>query len=179
MSKNKKKSMIGHDPLAWIHEDAAVEPVEAKKDEVQSDEGDKQAEQQVKNMANQAENSENTVEMVEKTVNEVETTTVGEALDTAVQTLDETAVTCLQGDLTIQTAHDLHSQLKSALAKQGVITLDAAEVGRVDTAAVQLLYAFVQKTKNMDREFLWKNPSVGLCETATTLGLAASLQLPQ
>jgi anti-anti-sigma factor len=47
----------------------------------------------------------------------------------------------LEGELTIENARELHAALTPALNAEGILTVDAAAVSRVDAAALQVLVA--------------------------------------
>jgi len=160
MSKKKSTSMIGHDPLAWINEP------EDKADAQNNSQAEQGSEQVVEEVV-----KKEIEETVEETV-EKEVTTIEDVVDTAV--VHEVVV--LQGDLTIQYVQDLHQQLDLALQVSGDIQLDASAVGRVDTAGVQLLYAFAKRVKASGHRLIWLQGAASLQEVATTLGMADAFQ---
>lgn len=57
------------------------------------------------------------------------------------------------------------------------VTLDAENLSRVDTAALQLLTAFFVMLKSQQKEVSWRNPSDTLVRTAKQLGLETTLLL--
>jgi len=57
------------------------------------------------------------------------------------------------------------------------VTLDAENLSRVDTAALQLLTAFFVMLKSQQKEVSWLNPSDTLVRTAKQLGLETTLLL--
>jgi len=88
-----------------------------------------------------------------------------------------TQVDC--GDiLDISRVGEFHSQLTAALGKGGEIVIDAAELGRIDAAALQLLTAFFQDAAARKVTAKWNTPSDALIRSAGLLGLSTELGLP-
>lgn len=83
----------------------------------------------------------------------------------------------LAGALGIATVRDLHALLREAIATGSPVTLDAAAVEAADTAALQLLYAFVRDGRDRGIEIVWKAPPERLRRDAERLGLGAPLGL--
>lgn len=83
----------------------------------------------------------------------------------------------LSGALGIGTVRDLHCALREAIDAGCPVTLDAAAVEAVDTAALQLLYAFVRDGRERGIEIVWKAPPERLQRDAERLGLGAPLGL--
>ena len=71
----------------------------------------------------------------------------------------------------------LAETLKTALAQSGPITLAAASVARIDTAALQLLCALVKEAQQRGREVIWQSPSAAMLESARALDLSRHLGL--
>lgn len=69
------------------------------------------------------------------------------------------------------------SCLEALETKQGLI-LSASQVERVDTAALQVLGAFIQDANTRQQVVQWESPSDPLCQSATLLGLSEILCLP-
>jgi phospholipid transport system transporter-binding protein len=89
-----------------------------------------------------------------------------------------TAVIALPACLDIAGVQELHQQLRTALAVQQSVVLDATQVERADTAALQLLCAFVQAAQGNGVEWRWQRPSLAFRNTARLLGLETHLALP-
>lgn len=83
----------------------------------------------------------------------------------------------LPDELSIANATEWKKRLSDLLHQNPPISLNASALSRVDTAAVQLLLAFVTEAKKADVEFTWVEPSDALKTTAKCLGLSASLVL--
>ena len=89
------------------------------------------------------------------------------------QSLEIAADNCL--DITI--VHELHGKLCKALIAQSPVTINASQVERVDTAALQMLYAFFRDCDAEGSEVKWKQPSEALCSVARILDLDVPLKL--
>jgi len=83
----------------------------------------------------------------------------------------------LPEELSIANVAEWKSKLSSLLHESSPLTLDAEELSRVDTAAIQLLAAFTVKVQGSDMELHWSNPSEALKKTAQQLGMLDSLVL--
>jgi anti-anti-sigma regulatory factor len=85
----------------------------------------------------------------------------------------------LPENLTIGHIHPLHEMFEALVDEQSHdhITLDGAKVQRVDTAAVQLLQAFVIAAKERQLRLEWINPSPKLTQAVDLLGMKSSLGL--
>lgn len=84
---------------------------------------------------------------------------------------------CCGEVLDITSVADFRLQLLEALAAQQSVELDASAVERADTAALQLLSAFMQDAHSQQQAVHWKDPSPALCQSAALLGLSTFLQL--
>jgi len=78
-------------------------------------------------------------------------------------------------DITI--AHELHGKLCKALIAQCPVTINASQVERADTAALQMLCTFFRDCDTEGSEVKWKQPSEVLCNAARLLGLDVLLKL--
>lgn len=91
---------------------------------------------------------------------------------------DEIVIRC--GDiLDISKAADFHQELKVALGKGSEVVLDAAEVERIDAAALQLCIAFFHAAAARKVHARWQTPSIALIKAAGLLGLSRELGLPE
>ena len=82
-----------------------------------------------------------------------------------------------EGSLDIAGAGLLREQLMQALSEKQPVVIDAANVERVDTAALQVLTAFFKDAGAQNLEVRWKEPAQVLTNAAQMLGLHDSLQL--
>jgi ABC-type transporter Mla MlaB component len=81
------------------------------------------------------------------------------------------------GSLDIAAADMLREQLMQALTGHQPVVLDAVNVGRVDTAALQVLTAFIKDAGAQNLDVQWKEPTQALRNAAHLLGLHDSLLL--
>jgi len=79
--------------------------------------------------------------------------------------------------LVIENAGELCTQLLSCAGQDADITLDAAYVESVDTAALQVLLAFVRQVRGKGHTVNWQSPSDALLKTASLTGLAIDMGL--
>jgi ABC-type transporter Mla MlaB component len=82
----------------------------------------------------------------------------------------------LPADCRIAELPALHQQLRAALGQSSV--LDGASVERIDSAALQLLYAFGRDAGARGNPPTWTGASTPLREAADLLGLTQILALP-
>ncbi len=66
-------------------------------------------------------------------------------------------------------------QLVESLASKQAVVLDASQVERADTAALQVLTAFIQDAHAQQQVVQWKAPSEAMCRSAALLGLSGML----
>ena len=84
-----------------------------------------------------------------------------------------------QDSLDISIVSALGNELKAALDSGQAVQLQAAEVGRADTAALQLLCAFFLDAKTQGIEVEWLDPSDALIHAASIIGLTEYLGLKE
>jgi len=89
----------------------------------------------------------------------------------------ETGVVCLPEELGIAQVEACCAQLAEALAGGLVVKIDAAALKQVDTAGVQLLYAFVQEAGKKGMAVIWVAKSEELLTVSGQLGLAEGMGL--
>jgi anti-anti-sigma regulatory factor len=94
-------------------------------------------------------------------------------------TAEETSATVISCEecLDISLAQDLYGRLQQAIEAKRPVVLDAGQVARADTAALQLLCAFFQDVQANGMEVQWQQPSPALQNSARLLGLDACLGL--
>ena len=78
----------------------------------------------------------------------------------------------------ISGAASLQARLSNALESASSVTLHADKVERSDTAALQVLVAFIRALRARGISISWKEPSVSLRGSAQLLGLAQELEMP-
>jgi anti-anti-sigma regulatory factor len=86
-------------------------------------------------------------------------------------------VIVLEGSLDISGAGYLREQLLQVLAGKQSVTVDAANVERVDTAALQVLTAFFKDAVAQNMVVQWQEPSQALRDAARLLGLNNTLNI--
>lgn len=79
--------------------------------------------------------------------------------------------------LDISVTAELRTQLLTVLESKKSVMLDASQVERADTAALQVLSAFVQDANSQQQTVQWKKPSEALFRSAELLGLSGLLKL--
>lgn len=92
-------------------------------------------------------------------------------------TIGQNVVVRLPAELGIESAAELQRQLAGQLDQTEPVVLDASEVARVHTAALQLFCLFCRDRSSGGRQTHWKAPSTALKSAAALLGVAASMNL--
>ncbi len=77
--------------------------------------------------------------------------------------------------LAINTVGALHADLAHLLAGETSVVLDASAIETIDTAAIQLLLAFVRELHAQHRTVNWQTPSQTISSTIALLGLTQTL----
>lgn len=85
-------------------------------------------------------------------------------------------ITCSE-ILDISSVGELCTELLTALESQQSVVLVAADIERVDTAALQVFSAFYQDARAQGQSVQWQQPSEALCHSAGLLGLQDLLEL--
>jgi ABC-type transporter Mla MlaB component len=83
----------------------------------------------------------------------------------------------LPADLGIDVAASLYRDLLAQVDNPGVVTLEAQDVARIHTAALQLFCMFCQDRRSAGRETHWRQPTEALRSAAALLGVTTLLQL--
>ncbi|MDA8348001.1 MAG: STAS domain-containing protein [Pseudomonadota bacterium] len=83
----------------------------------------------------------------------------------------------LQAECTLTDAAELKSALCRLSDHDGTVTLDAAAVERIDTAALQLLAAFVRDRRLAGAALQWRAVSPAVHSAARLLGMDTMLAL--
>lgn len=89
---------------------------------------------------------------------------------------DTHTISCSES-MDISVVAEMQAQLAQALASGQTVTLDAHQVERADTAALQVLSAFFQDANSQAQKVEWKEPSDALCRSAALLDLSKVLNL--
>lgn len=83
----------------------------------------------------------------------------------------------LETTLGITDAARFYQQLAAALEEKREVVLDASRVEMADTAALQMLVAFMQAMRDVGVAVRWKSPSEALRKTVRLLDLEGHLGL--
>ena len=144
----KSKSMIGHDPLAWLKEDAEdaeiIEEVESKPKAKKKASKKTAAKSKAPKAKTKAEAEDNVFE--------------------------------IQSVQDISSVAELHEKLKDLFKHEKVI-MDVSNVDRIDAASLQLLYSFIEEAKVNNVEVAWRSPSEAMTNSVNLLGMEEALQL--
>lgn len=85
------------------------------------------------------------------------------------------ATVTLQANCSVREVIGLRSLLLEVIESATAVIVDVAQLERIDTAALQVLAAFVRDRRSQQREVIWVNVNEALSEAARTLGLFAAL----
>lgn len=83
----------------------------------------------------------------------------------------------LAQDLGIESTSELKQDLSAHLAQAGELRVDASQVGRVHTAAIQVLCAFVLARRQAGNDTVFDNPTATFCDAARLLGVLQTFGL--
>lgn len=85
----------------------------------------------------------------------------------------DSSPTTFPSDCTIAQADDIKAQLARILAQPSCVTLDLSSIRRIDTAALQVLTAFIRERRSAGRDVECRAASEPFMLTAELLGLAS------
>lgn len=85
----------------------------------------------------------------------------------------------LEETIDITVINNFYTDLKSLLTGSASITIDAQNVKRVDTSALQLLCSWYQEALNKGATVNWKNTEGVFYQSAKLLGVSKFLSLEQ
>ncbi|MGC8518405.1 MAG: STAS domain-containing protein [Steroidobacteraceae bacterium] len=83
----------------------------------------------------------------------------------------------LKAECTLANAGELKSALCALRSQDGTVTLDGTAVERIDTAALQLLAAFVRDRRLAGTSLQWQSASPAMHSAARLLGMDTMLAL--
>ena len=83
----------------------------------------------------------------------------------------------LEPSMVINKAGEFYGKLNNLAVNDKALEIDASKVEVIDSAILQLLYAFVLDLKEKSITVTWSKPSEGLMSKASMLGLAEQLGL--
>lgn len=87
------------------------------------------------------------------------------------------AVIRLPAELGIESASDLHRELLALVEDPSPVVIEASEVARVHTAALQLFCLFCRDRRDGGRLTHWQAPSAALRGAASLLGVSSLMNL--
>ena len=90
----------------------------------------------------------------------------------------KTVIVC-ESTVDISDSQELKNRFLSVLAEKTRVEIDAREVTRIDTSALQLFYSFTQALKQSSIEFSWLGASEVFTNSAELLGIRDALGLAQ
>lgn len=156
MAGKDEESLIGYDPLAWMH---------------QADLN------QVAQSAEFAALDEVSVEPVIAETSEIPPQAPVSVPELSPSGVAEKAVVVLEPVLRIQNVSALHQRLIQVLNEAEAIEIDASEVTTVDTATLQLLLILKQTAIGLQKSISIDFPSDKFVEAAELLGIAEMLEV--
>jgi anti-anti-sigma regulatory factor len=146
MAKRDKRSLIGHDPLAWMNE---IELAENATEENRSKEL-------------KEDDSGNLVSQAKLSILPVENNTSNKII--------------LETTQTIQNVTQLQQRVIATLSQtDGSLEIDASAVKTIDTATMQLFVILKQEMIQLERELVFDFPSDKFVDAADLLGISALL----
>jgi ABC-type transporter Mla MlaB component len=87
-----------------------------------------------------------------------------------------TVIDC--GDvLGIANVAEMYTRVLSSLAEGHTIQFNVSKIERIDTAAMQMLYAFSKEAGKHDHLVLWQGASEAFVRSAKLLGLATLMNM--
>lgn len=84
----------------------------------------------------------------------------------------------LAAECTVAASDSLKAELLRRLDESAPVILDVSALQRIDTAALQLLAAFIRDRRTAGRAVEWHGRAAALDSAAALLGLNAMLELP-
>lgn len=87
-------------------------------------------------------------------------------------------VVMLGANCTVKDAAALKQSLCAVLDSEATVIIDVSGVGRIDTAAIQVLCAFVRQRAANARSVAWLGIPAAVREAAVLLGVSELLMLP-
>lgn len=99
-------------------------------------------------------------------------------MEAVASSLENQSNIVLDAGLGIADVAQLKQVLQVTHETEGDVCVTATAVEMLDTAALQLLVAFVREAKSGGSDVRWKDPSSAFCEAAALLDLERELGLP-
>lgn len=190
MAEQDESSMIGYDPLAWLHEPEAeggqANPAPehgSATDWTVAGDGSVDAVESVDSTLSTVELTEAVAELDSPTCRDAVVASTPDAeLQSAVDEGVAVATVCqiiLEPVQNIQTVGHLHRQLQGMLDTCNKIDIDASAVSQIDTASLQLLLVLKLTAVKQQKEVSIDFPSEKFIEASDLLGLSEMLSVNQ
>lgn len=90
----------------------------------------------------------------------------------------KTVIVC-ESTVDISDSAELQKRFLDVISENKKVEIDAREVSRIDTAALQLFYAFITKLKQSSIEYSWLGASDVFLNSAELLGIKQALGLAE
>ena len=165
MAEKDESSLIGFDPLAWMHqqtEQQHIPPASVECPEIECSAEDQIRSEKLPDLELEGTGWQDT------------------AIDVAAESQSEnTATIVLEPVLSIQNVTLLHERLLGVLNDSNKIEIDAAAVAMVDTACMQLLLILKRTAIKQQKEVVFDFPSEKFIEAADLLGISEMLGVDQ
>ncbi|WP_020482356.1 STAS domain-containing protein [Methylomonas sp. MK1] len=163
MAEQDEDSLIGYDPLAWMHRS------DFKQDSQKAEAAESAADSwtELASPTEVSSNLEMDLSQVPADVSELSTSE------------GERAVLVLEPVLNIQNVAVLHQRLTQMLSNFEAIDIDASGVTMIDTATLQLLLILKQTAIGLQKSISIDFPSDKFIEASELLGIAEMLEVDQ
>ncbi|AMK78291.1 MULTISPECIES: STAS domain-containing protein [Methylomonas] len=163
MAEQDEDSLIGYDPLAWMHRS------DFNQDSQKTEVGESEADSSIKFVSSteEASNLEMDLDQAPDDVSELSSSE------------GEGAVLVLEPVQNIQNVAILHQRLTQMLGNFDVIDIDASNVTMIDTATLQLLLILKQTAIGLQKSISIDFPSDKFIAAAELLGIAEMLEVDQ
>lgn len=163
MPEKDEDSLIGYDPLAWMH--GSDFNHDSQKVEVEKLESD---------------SSTGFVSSIEQVLNpDIDQTQMSAIVPETPTSESGRAVLVLEPVLNIQNVTALHQSLMQMLSNFDAIDIDASTVTMIDTATLQLLLVLKQTAIGLEKSISIDFPSDKFIAAAELLGIAEMLEVDQ
>ncbi len=172
-AKKSKKSVLEYDPLAWLNEEGGDE--EPQKETA----GDKKAVKKMTAKEPAEKSLESNSEAVKEEAAAIENVNFG-FFDAGVNVVEtkqastesDGALISLGSALTIKNIVEFKQTVDAGLALNGDITLDSAELQKIDSAGLQLLFSLQKSLRKTGQELLWADRNPMIESAASLIGLS-------
>lgn len=188
MAEQDERSMIGYDPLAWMHDNKPAETDDPPPQPLETKINDDSASVEQESDLAIVDTDLSEVEAIH-TEDNPETLTAALDIEHSAEPEDElaypdsasssTAGLTLNASQTIQNVGELHEQLQRLLDTGNKIDIDASAVAQIDTATLQLLLVLKLTATKVQKEVNIDFPSERFLEAANLLGVAEMLSVDQ